>query len=161
MQYSQSFLTLNTAWKVSKYGGYGKIRTTKNSVFGHISHSVKVTQPLLFFWFSLVFISSPFHLSGGKTNHPRKFWKILLFHVKSDSPHRDTETGCLWHNLSEIWRQIFHFSNHFGACIQNQYQLYNQIKSTFVLSQVFSICYRCHNLPYLNSKSCLTKKRHL
>ena len=60
MQYSQSFLTLNTAWKVSKYGVYGKIRTTKNSVFGHIWHSVKVTQPLLFFWVNLVFISSLF-----------------------------------------------------------------------------------------------------
>ena len=60
MQYSQSFLTLNTEWEVSKYRVYGKIRTTKNSVFGHISHSVKVTQPVLFFWVNLVFISSPF-----------------------------------------------------------------------------------------------------
>ena len=132
---------------------------------GYSASSIFLGQPGIYQFTFLSFHIIPdrfrWCLPGGKTNHPRKFWTILHFLAKSDSPHRDTETGCSWQNLSEIYRQIFHFSNHFGDCFQNQYQLYNQIKSTFILPQVFSICYRYHNLSYLNNKSYLTKKRHL
>ena len=38
------------------------------------------------------------------------------------------------------------FSNQFRVWGENQNLLYNQNKSTFVLSQLFGICYCCHNL---------------
>ena len=36
-----------------------------------------------------------------------------------------------------------------------------EMKSTFILSQVFGICYHCHKLTYFNNKVCPTKKDHL
>ena len=41
---------------------------------------------------------------------------------------------------------------------KGSYQLYNQIKSFFILSYISGACCRCHNLPYFNNKVCLTKK---
>ena len=35
--------------------------------------------------------------------------------------------------------------------------IYNQRKSTFLLSYVFGICYRCHSFLYFNNKVCFTK----
>ena len=39
--------------------------------------------------------------------------------------------------------------------------LYNKENLPFILSEVFGISNRCHNLTYFNNKVCLTKKRHL
>ena len=49
----------------------------------------------------------------------------------------------------KIWRQILNFSDQASGQSKSKYLLYNQRKSTFILTKVFNICCCCHNLTYL------------
>ena len=69
-----------------------------------------------------------------------------------------SEFKTLSSNLFEIWRQIDYFSNNVRALRKIQYLFCSQRKSTFILLQVFGICYPCHDFTYFNNKVCLSKK---
>ena len=63
------------------------------------------------------------------------------------------------YNVKNFYAIHFKFGDKFLTSLNKvnsrseyEYLLYNQRKSTFILSSVFGICYGCHNLIYLNNK---------
>ena len=78
-------------------------------------------------------------------------WNCLEF---SDSDKIDLTTR-MW-----IFSNVKHCHQiSLGLEVKNLF--YGKRKSTLILSEVFGICYRRHNLTYFNNKVCLIKKRCL
>ena len=63
----------------------------------------------------------------------------------------------------KIGNKFLNFSNfnQVSAPSENHYLLYHQRKSAFIMSYVFDICSRYHNLTNFYNKACITKKEPL
>ena len=91
-------------------------------------------------------------------------WNCLVFSDKMDltiqikifSNVKRRHAICL-----KFGDKFFTFLTMVRVWSKSQYLLCNQKKSNFILSSVFGICCRCHELTYFNNKVCLTKKRRL
>ena len=85
-------------------------------------------------------------------NCAQAIWTLFLAELVKDLqfngstwPNENYLRNTSLFNSFEIWSKVGNFSYQPSAQRESQYLLYNQRKSTYILSYVFDISFRCHN----------------